>query len=103
MQSKKQDEWCKRIEEWKQSGLNKAAYCREHNLSLATIGYRKRQLERRTKQLRFVPIERSTGRLPSRSGIRSKIHGGILEIGPDGVIHTLTQVLEVLARSTCGR
>ena len=37
MQSKKQDEWRKRIEEWKHSGLNQAEYCREQNWSLANF------------------------------------------------------------------
>jgi len=58
MQSKKQDEWCKRIEEWKQSGLNQAGYCRDHNGSLATFGYWKRKMKRPTTQLLFLPIER---------------------------------------------
>jgi len=102
MQSKKQDEWRKRIEEWKQSGLNQAAYCREHHWSLATFGYWKRKLERRTTQLRFVPIERP-GRIPGRGKIKLEIHGAILEISPDSDMQTLSQVLEVLARFSCGR
>jgi len=102
MQSKKPDEWRKRIEEWKQSGVSQAVYCREHNLALATFGYWKRKLERGNPQLRLVPIDRSAGRIPGRAGIRLEIHGAILEIGPDSDIHILTRVLEVLARSSCG-
>lgn len=51
------------IEHWKQSGLNRAAYCRANNLSYHTLIYwtRKPRIRKRSKTSAFIPIKIKSG------------------------------------------
>lgn len=44
MQQAKREQWAGRLAAWESSGLSQAAWCREHGVSLASLGYWRRKL-----------------------------------------------------------
>ncbi len=93
--TKKQRYWQRYIDQWSQSGLSQAAYCREHKLKIKSFTYFKSRLKKKNLPVQFVqvPVE------PVRVASFVKLNVGSsfqIEI-PDGFSqNTLTQVLQVL-------
>ena len=54
----KVDFWTGHLAEWRSSGLTQAAYCRQHSLSIPSLGYWRRTLEARyaTTSAAVLPI-----------------------------------------------
>jgi len=54
----KQMYWQRHIEQWSQSGLNQATYCRERNLKMKSFTYFKSRLKKNLSvQFVQVPVE----------------------------------------------
>lgn len=93
--TKKQRYWQRYIEQWSQSGLSQAAYCRERNLKIKSFTYFKSRLKKKNLPVQFVQVPVEPVRAPSflKLNIGSSFHIDI----PDGFSqNTLTQVLQVL-------
>jgi hypothetical protein len=92
--TKKQKYWQHHIEEWSQSGLSQAAYCREYNLKIKSFVYFKSRLKKNLPvQFVQVPIEP----VPAPSFLKLNIGSSFQIDIPDGFSqNTLTQVLQVL-------
>jgi len=93
--TKKQRYWRHHIEQWSQSGLSQAAYCRERNLKIKSFTYFKSRLEKNLP-VQFVQVPVDPVRVPSflKLNVSSSFQ---IEI-PDGFSqNTLTQVLQVLS------
>jgi len=92
--TKKQKHWQRHIEQWSQSGLSQAAYCREHKLKSKSFTYFKSRLKKNLP-VQFVQVPVEPVRVPSfvKLNVGSSFQ---IEI-PDGFLqNTLTQVLQVL-------
>jgi hypothetical protein len=48
--------WKKRIEQWRQSGLSQAEYCRQHHLKDHQLTYWKRRFEKTDTAVSFVSL-----------------------------------------------
>jgi hypothetical protein len=86
--------WQRHIEQWLQSGLSQAAYCRERNLKIKSFTYFKSRLKKNLP-VQFVQVPVEPVQLPSflKLNIGSSFQIDI----PDGFSqNTLTQVLQVL-------
>ena len=91
----KQMYWQHQIEQWSQSGLSQAGYCREHKLNLKSFNYFKSRLKKKNLPVQFVQVPIEPVRVPSflKLNIGSSFQIDI----PDGFSqNTLTQVLQVL-------
>jgi hypothetical protein len=91
----KQMYWQSHIEQWSQSGLSQAAYCRESNLKIKSFTYFKSRLKKKNLPVQFVQVPVEPVQTPSflKLNIGSSFQ---VEI-PDGFSQgTLTQVLQVL-------
>jgi hypothetical protein len=65
----KQSFWQHHVQSWQASGLSQAAYCKHHQLKLATFGYWRSKLSREVQPaeealpaLTLVPVSQSSGR-----------------------------------------
>jgi len=93
--TKKQRCWQRYIEQWLQSGLSQAAYCREHKLKIKSFTYFKSRLKKKNLPVQFVQVPVEPVRVPSfvKLNVGSSFQ---IEI-PDGFSqNTLIQVLQVL-------
>ena len=93
--TKKQRYWQRYIEQWSQSELSQAAYCREHKLKIKSFTYFKSRLKKKNLPVQFVQVPIEHVRVPSclKLNIGSSFQIDI----PDGFSqNTLTQVLQVL-------
>ncbi len=93
--TKKQRCWQRHIEQWSQSKLSQAAYCREQNLKIKSFTYFKSRLKKKNLPVQFVQVPVEPVRVPSflKLNIGSSFQIDI----PDGFSkNTLTQVLQVL-------
>ena len=52
--------WQSHIARWQQSGLNQAAYCREHGLKPHQFTYWKNRFDRTDTDITFVPLFESS-------------------------------------------
>ena len=55
--------WKKRIEQWRQSGLSQAEYCRRHHLKDHQLTYWKRRFEKTETAVSFVSLPVGTSSL----------------------------------------
>ena len=93
--TKKQKYWQRHIEQWSQSELSQAAYCKEHKLKIKSFTYFKSRLKKKNLPVQFVQVPVEPVRVPSfvKLNVGSSFQ---IEI-PDGFLqNTLTQVLQVL-------
>ena len=93
--TKKQRYWQRYIDQWSQSGLSQAAYCREHKLKIKSFTYFKSRLKKKNLPVQFVQVPVESVRVPYflKLNIGSSFQIDI----PDGFSqNTLTQVLQVL-------
>ncbi len=93
--TKRQRYWQRHIEQWSQSGLSQAAYCRERNLKIKSFTYFKSRLKKKNLPVQFVQVPVEPVRVPYflKLNIGSSFQIDI----PDGFSqNTLTQVLQVL-------
>jgi len=93
--TQKQIYWQNHIEQWSQSGLSQAAYCRKNNLNLKSFNYFKSRLKKKNLPVQFVQVPIEQSQTPSflKLNLGSSFQ---LEI-PDGFSqNTLTEVLQVL-------
>ena len=92
--TKKQKYWQRHIEQWSQSGLSQATYCRERNLKIKSFTYFKSKLKK-NMPVQFVQVPVEPVQLPSF--LKLKIGSSFQIDIPDGFSqNTLTQVLQVL-------
>ena len=92
--TKKQKYWQRHIEQWSQSGLSQATYCRERNLKIKSFTYFKSRLKK-NMPVQFVQVPVEPVQLPSF--LKLKIGSSFQIDIPDGFSqNTLTQVLQVL-------
>ena len=61
----KQMYWQRHIEQWSQSGLSQAAYCREHNLKTKSFTYFKSRLKKKNVPVQFVQVSVEPTQVPS--------------------------------------
>jgi hypothetical protein len=93
--TKKQKYWQRHIEQWSQSGLSQAAYCREYNLKIKSFTYFKSRLKKNLP-VQFVQVPVEPVQLLS-SFLKLNIGSSFQIDIPDGFSqNTLTQVLQVL-------
>ena len=93
--TKKQKYWQRHIEQWSQSGLSQATYCRERNLKIKSFTYFKSRLKKKNLPVQFVQVPVEPVQLPSF--LKLKIGSSFQIDIPDGFSqNTLTQVLQVL-------
>ena len=93
--TKKQKYWQRHIEQWSQSGLSQAAYCREYNLKIKSFAYFKSRLKKNLP-VQFVQVPVEPVQLLS-SFLKLNIGSSFQIDIPDGFSqNTLTQVLQVL-------
>jgi hypothetical protein len=93
--TQKQMCWYNHIEQWSQSGLSQAAYCRKNNLKIKSFTYFKSRLNKKNLPVQFlqIPIEQ----LQAPSFIKLNLGSSFQVEIPDGFSQsTLTQVLQVL-------
>jgi len=92
--TKKQKYWQRHIEQWSQSGLSQAAYCREHKLKIKSFTYFKSRLKKNLP-VQFVQVHVE----PVQAPLFLKLNIGSsfqVEIPDEFSQETLTQVLQVL-------
>jgi len=92
--TKKQRYWQRHIEQWSQSGLSQAEYCRVRNLKIKSFTYFKSRLKKNLP-VQFVQVPIEPVRVPSflKLNVGSSFQIDI----PDGFSqNTLTQILQVL-------
>jgi len=100
--SRSRHHWEAHIIAQQKSGLSRAEYCRQHNLSYHAITYWQKKLSepsRKHTQLIPVPVERITQRrLPAAtSGIKILLNNRIaIEVSEQFSSKTLSQVVAVL-------
>jgi hypothetical protein len=91
--------WRSHIEHWQQSGLNQAAYCREHGLKPHQFTYWKNRFDRTDTGITFVPL-RFSQNLPvpvSASTLRLFTPNGYrIEVGSGFDAPTLKQLLSAV-------
>ena len=93
--TQKQMYWQTHIEQWSQTDLSQAAYCRNNNLKIKSFTYFKSRLNKKNLPVQFVQIPIKQLQTPSflKLNLGSNFQ---IEI-PDGFSQsTLTQVLQVL-------
>lgn len=93
--TQKQTYWQIHIEQWSQSGLSQAAYCRKNNLKIKSFTYFKTRSNKKNLPVQFVqiPIEQ----LQTPSFLKLNLGSSFQIEIPDGFSQsTLTQVLQVL-------
>jgi hypothetical protein len=89
----KKDFWQRHIESWRQSKLTQKIYYQQQDLSLASFGYWRTRLNRKTETLgKFIPV--------NLAGMSASVSRFL----PAGVrlefpVHVLAEVLLVIVRS----
>ncbi len=92
--TKKQRYWQRHVEQWSQSRLSQAEYCRERSLKIKSFTYFKSRLKKNLP-VQFVQV--SVEPVPVPSFLKLNIGSGFQVEIPDGFSQvTLTQVLQVL-------
>ena len=92
----KRVEWRERVAEWRASGLNAAAYCREHDLSVWKFRYWAKRIAELDGESSVGFAQVST----PGSGLRLALPGGLhLEVDPGFDESTLTRFLAVVSRA----
>jgi hypothetical protein len=93
--TKKQRYWRRYIEQWSQSELSQAAYCREHKLKIKSFIYFKSRLKKKNLPVQFVQVPVEPVQAPSF--LKLNIGPSFQVEIPDGFSQgTLTQILQVL-------
>jgi hypothetical protein len=90
--------WKKRIEQWRQSGLSQAEYCRQHHLKDHQLSYWKRRFEKTESAVSFVSLPVGTSALAVNNPplILSIDNHFKVEIRPGFDGHLLRQLIVVL-------
>lgn len=83
------EEWQKRIEEYKQSGLSKSAWCKIRSIPHSTLQYQLDKLKSQ-HQKKFIELK------PFFQGIKLRWKNITLELDPDFDEKTLARFLSVL-------
>jgi hypothetical protein len=94
--------WQGRLDEWKDSGLTQAGYCRLHNLDARNFQYWKKRIlskSRAAAALVEIPVGALSGRLPAGPTLCLVIDGrNRIEITPGFDADTLDRLIRVLNR-----
>ncbi len=98
MHNGKQQYWQKQIELWRRSGLNKVAFCREHNLSRWTFHYWNKKLLRSPEEaVSFVKLPAISLSSAQCAAISVKLGDRYsVEVNNDFEAATLMRLLDVL-------
>lgn len=77
MQQARRAQWAARLAAWKASGLSQSAWCREHGVSLAILGYWRRKLAEGTGPgLAVLPIRVASA--PMSDALEVRLRNGIV-------------------------
>ena len=104
-QENKRQFWRQHFEQWEQSGISQAAYCRQHELKLHCFIYWRKKFRRRTQspiplvQVQMPPnLTQTTGPVGAFSKIRLRVAANhCIEVERDFDPVALRQLLHVLA------
>jgi hypothetical protein len=94
--------WLAHLKAWQKSGLSRAEYCRQHNLSYHAFNYWKKKTDRQQKAAcNFVPVpairiaqaaahnHRATLKIDLGSSLKIEVHDGFTPA-------TLSQIVQAL-------
>ena len=95
----KEQQWQRRIDQWRDSGLSVRAVCDRHRLSAATFYAWRRRLRRGAAEpAPFLPVQVVADAPPPRAGTLEVVlaGGAVLRVAPGFDPATLRQLLAVL-------
>jgi hypothetical protein len=101
---RKEQQWRRRIEQWRSSGLSVRAFCARLGLTTASFYSWRRVLERRAAdQVVFVPVQVVTDAVPTQISALEVVlaDGRMVRVGPGFDAATLQQLLAVLEGRPC--
>ncbi len=101
---RKEQQWRRRIAEWRASGLSVRAFCARRGLATPSLYAWRRVLEQRdAEQPTFLPVRIVPDALPTCAGaVEVVLAGGrIVRVTPGLEVATLRQVLAVLEEEPC--
>lgn len=118
--ARRESYWRKMVSRWKASGLSKAEFCKDEDLSYARIIWWIRELEKRKppRARKKAPKEKSPSKIPlpnfvpvqvadskpvmtGNQGVELEVGGRIIRVAPGFHPDTLRQVVSVLENSSC--
>jgi len=100
----KEQQWQRRIERWRASGLSVRAFCARHGLATASFYHWRRMLQRRAAgEPAFVPVQVVADAVPTQpSALEVVLAGGrTVRVAPGFDVATLCQLLSVLEGRPC--
>jgi hypothetical protein len=101
---KKEQQWQRRIEQWRVSGQSIRAFCAQHGLSSASFYHWRRVLERRAaEEPAFVPVRVEADAVPTQASALEVVltDGRAVRIAPGFDAATLRRLLAVLEGRPC--
>ena len=101
---KKEQQWQRRIERWRASGLSVRAFCARHGLATASFYHWRRMLQRRAAgEPAFVPVQVVADAVPTQPSALEVVltDGRAVRIAPGFDAATLRRLLAVLEGRPC--
>ena len=101
---RKEQQWRRRISQWRASGLSVRAFCARHGLASASFYAWRRVLERRAaEQPAFVPVQVVADTMPAQTSALEVVlaDGRTVRVAPGFDAATLRQLLAVLEGRPC--
>jgi len=101
---RKEQQWRRRISQWRASGLSVRAFCALHGLANASFYAWRRVLERRAaEQPAFVPVQVVADTMPAQTSALEVVlaDGRTVRVAPGFDAATLRQLLAVLEGRPC--
>jgi hypothetical protein len=96
---RKEQQWWRRINQWRASGLSVRAFCTQHGLAAASFYHWRRVLERRAAEAAaFVPVQLVADAVPAQDSALEVVlaDGRAVRVGPGFDAPTLRRLLAVL-------
>lgn len=77
----KRDFWQDHFDAWKQSGLTRGEYCRQHDLKLSTFGYWRQRLGAPKRTGKLIPVQVATNAtvVIGAGGVRLEVPAALLD------------------------
>jgi len=100
----KEQQWQRRIERWRASGLSVRAFCARHGLATASFYHWRRMLQRRAAgEPAFVPVQVVADAVPTQPSALEVVltDGRAVRIAPGFDAATLRRLLAVLEGRPC--
>ena len=101
---RKEQQWRRRISQWRASGLSVRAFCARHGLASASFYAWRRVLERRAaEQPAFVPVQVVADTMPAQTSALEVVlaDGRTVRVAPGFDAATLRRLLAVLDGRPC--